>query len=519
MVARRFCGGSEAKLLVSSLAVALLLLSGAASAAPTWLASVDLSPVGNGGNPDVALDAAGDAVAIWEQSDGVEAATRRAGGEWSAARIVSAGCSGSVSAARLATNAAGTAAAIWQCDVGGPSTIQAAIRPAGHSWSPALNLSAPGAAAGAPQVALDAGGDAAAVWKRNDGTTDRIQASYRRADGAWTPPGYISTGFGNYPQVAIDSSGDAVAVWQTDDGRVEASQSSSTGAWGAPKTLSNGGTSWYPRVALDSAGDAIAVWSRQTPGLVAEAAIRPAGGSWGRPENLSSPSDDAFGPQVAVGRGGAAVVIWADAGAAFSIQASTRPARGAWSAPQKVSADSSHVGTYSLSMNPAGSALVGWSRQVGDVDAVEAARRPVAGRWGAPAALSPAHVNADSVAVALDAAGDGAAVWQRTDLDGSVVQAAGLDAAGPRVTRLKITGRRAARTRLTFSVSAIDSWSNVDDARWTFGDGTRAFGLHVKHGYRRPGSYTVRLLLVDASGNKSSISRRLTIGRARNTRR
>lgn len=130
--------------------------------------------------------------------------------------------------------------------------------------------------------------------------------------------------------------------------------------------------------------------------------------------------------------------------------------------------------------------------------------------------MTPATVNAETPDVALDAAGDGVAVWQSSNLDGAFVQAAGLDAAGPVVRRLTISGRRTARRRLAFSVSAFDVWSDLGaPPRWTFGDGTRRYGLRAAHAYRRPGSYTVRLQLVDGFGNKTSVVRRLQIRRGR----
>jgi hypothetical protein len=76
--------------LLGTLAIALF---GPASAlaAPTWLAPVNLSAPKHGAfNPQVAIDAAGDAVAVWERFDGtnfiIQSASRPAGGSFSAPR-------------------------------------------------------------------------------------------------------------------------------------------------------------------------------------------------------------------------------------------------------------------------------------------------------------------------------------------------------------------------------------------------------------------------------------------------
>lgn len=48
---------------------------------------------------------------------------------------------------------------------------------AGAEWTTPVNLSAAGQSASAPQVAVDAVGDAVVTWQRSDGANQRIQAS------------------------------------------------------------------------------------------------------------------------------------------------------------------------------------------------------------------------------------------------------------------------------------------------------------------------------------------------------
>src|SRR5919108_4769439 len=72
--------------------IILVALPQSAVAAPTWLTSNNLSAAGNGGDPKVALDAAGDAFAVWTRSGIAQAAQRRAGGTWSPAEDISRGC-------------------------------------------------------------------------------------------------------------------------------------------------------------------------------------------------------------------------------------------------------------------------------------------------------------------------------------------------------------------------------------------------------------------------------------------
>src|SRR2546421_12417396 len=120
--------------LAPGLVLLILALPQSAAAAPTWLPSKNLSVSGNGGDLNVAVDAAGDAFAAWTRSGTVQAAQRPAGGTWSAAQDLSSNCFGAHSV-RLAVNAAGRAVVAWECSKGRNTVVQASTRAAGRSWS------------------------------------------------------------------------------------------------------------------------------------------------------------------------------------------------------------------------------------------------------------------------------------------------------------------------------------------------------------------------------------------------
>ena len=80
------------RLLMASLACAALAAAAAtpALAAPTWLEPVSLTgEPDDAGQSQVALDANGDAFAIWERNGLIEASVRPAGGAWGSAVTVS----------------------------------------------------------------------------------------------------------------------------------------------------------------------------------------------------------------------------------------------------------------------------------------------------------------------------------------------------------------------------------------------------------------------------------------------
>lgn len=49
--------------------------------------------------------------------------------------------------------------------------------------------------------------------------------------------------------------------------------------------------------------------------------------------------------------------------------------------------------------------------------------------------------------------------------------------------------------------------------RWQFGDGKSASGARVRHAFRRPGHYTVRLTVTDSTGQRATARRRVTVTR------
>jgi hypothetical protein len=78
-----------------------------------------------------------------------------------------------------------------------------------------------------------------------------------------------------------------------------------------------------PDVAVDADGAAVVVWERFNIIWIAE---RPAGGTWGRPQNVSSLGRYAFEPGVALGATGSGLLVWHQFdGSNEVVQAAERP--------------------------------------------------------------------------------------------------------------------------------------------------------------------------------------------------
>jgi hypothetical protein len=211
--------------------------------------------------------------AIWETFDGthdrIQAASRQAGGAFGPTQTFS-NAVGSTNNARLAVDPQGNALAVWSGeDFEGTNGLQAAFRPAGGAFSPPQTLSdAGGSASQFTQIAVDALGNALAVWRRSDGTNLRIQASFRPADGTFGPAQTLSNADENagFQQFAFDAQGNALAVWEASDGsneRIRASFRPAGGPFGLPQTISNAGpNAFLSQVVFDAQGNALVVWNR-----------------------------------------------------------------------------------------------------------------------------------------------------------------------------------------------------------------------------------------------------------------
>jgi hypothetical protein len=427
-----------------------IVQAAARPAGGAWQTPVDLSAAGQNASfrPQVAVDGQGNAVAVWFRFDGtsliVQAAARPAGGVWQAPINLSAAGQDARGNA-VAMDARGNAVAVWTRSNGTNDIVQAAARPAGGAWQTPVDLSAAGQNAGDPVAAVNAQGNAVAVWNRSNGTNDIVQAAARPAGRAWQTPVDLSAAGQNAVawQVAVDSQGDAVAVWTRSNGTNTIVQAAVRLHDVTPVDLSGTGQDASdPQVAIDSQGDAVAVWNRSNgTNDIVQAAARPAAGAWQAPINLSATGQNASDPQVTVDSQGNAVAVWNRSnGTNDIVQAAARPAAGAWQAPINLSATGQNASDPQVAINAQGNAVAVWTRFNGTNDVVQAAARSAAGAWQAPINLSAAGQNALAPQVGIDGQGDAVAVWIRSNGINDIVQAAARSGGGAWQAPINLSG-------------------------------------------------------------------------------
>jgi hypothetical protein len=223
----------------------------------------------------------------------------------------------------------------------------------------------------------------------------------------------------SYARVASDGAGTVVAVWREidDDGEaVRARVRTAEGTWEpAQRVSASGPHTEGPAVAMDREGNAAAVWHTWAGGDAAVfAAVRPAGGSWTPPEQLSPPGLAGFKADVAVA-GGRAVVVWAAVEGGLSlVQTTSRMiGSGGWLPVETISSRTSHAYTPRVALSDTGSAVAVWRWWRSCYFVIQAALRSPDGSWGAPEDLSAPGEDSRPPRVAMDAAGAAGAAWFR----------------------------------------------------------------------------------------------------------
>ncbi|MFT3863727.1 MAG: hypothetical protein QM729_05585 [Solirubrobacterales bacterium] len=316
--------------------------------------------------PTVAFGPEGDALALWSGPRGIEAASGAPARGWSKRALVAR--EEIALGPELAIDGAGEAIAIWRrMPVSGGSSIRVSTRSPGGRWSAPARVSRGKGDAASADLAVTPGGEAIAVWWQKDGRRSVVRASSRPRGGHWSRPVDLSVPGENAvaPRVAIDPAGEAVAVWRRFDGAhgiVQAASRPRGGGWSHPVDLSRRGrNAERPRIAIYEGGEALAVWERfDGRNELIEAASRPAGRSWSSPARLSKPGRSAHAPSLATSSSGASVVVWERSGADGPvIQAATRSAAGGWSAPALV-ASSAGSAQPAVALGPEGEALAAW---------------------------------------------------------------------------------------------------------------------------------------------------------------
>jgi PKD domain len=327
-------------------------------------------------------------------------------------------------------------------------------------WLPPVDVSDAGEHIGDPQVVLDSGGHATAVWSRGNGTETVVESSFRIAGQAWQKP--VVVGPGDLPQIAVDGDGDTTLVWESYAGTnrilIESAYRPVGENWEEPVDVGEVKTMIAPEpsVGVGVDGDATVTWNDQT---VIRSAYRPAGGSWQEPTAISDPELESYVPQLAVDADGNATAVWNQEGGSPGFYSAYREAGGGWETPMLVSEPGESTGNASIALDTSGNIAVVWNGEDEGSRVIRAAFRPVDEEWQPPESVSaPGNTFVSWPQVALDADGNAIAAWgySSSEPGGYVIAEAAYRPAGggwEAPTELSEDGANAYPEDLAFDVS------------------------------------------------------------------
>ena len=384
-------------------------------------------------DPQIAVDAAGNATAVWRINDGsnfiIQASTKRVDESWQDPENLSAD-GYDANTPQIAVNAAGNATAVWTINDGSHFIIQAKTKLVDGIWQDLNNLSTPGRTAREPQIAMDATGNATAVWAEDDGSNYIVQARTKPFGESWQDIATLSDAgqSAREPQIAVDADGNATAVWVRYNGSeyiIQASTKRVGESWQDPENLSaDGYDTSVPQIAVNAAGDAAAVWvGSDGSNEIIQATTKPFGESWQDPVDLSVAGSNNLAPQIAVDADGNATAVWIwNDGSNFIVQASTKRVGESWQDPENLSADGYDTYVPQIAVDAAGNATAVWVTDDGSNYVVQAKTKPFGGSWQDLATLSEAGQDTRAPQIAVDAAGNVTAVWVKGNKKSGVVE-------------------------------------------------------------------------------------------------
>ncbi|MCX6028313.1 MAG: hypothetical protein NT169_03295 [Chloroflexi bacterium] len=321
----------------------------------SWGANVRVNNDAGGAHqedPSIAVDASGNAYAVWadgrnsQNGSDIYFSYRPVGGAWGANARVN-NVSNSAYRPRMAVDAGGNAYAVWEDGRNNPPGIYFSYRPAGGAWGTnvKVNDNAGGVNQGSPSLAVDASGNAYAVWWADGGISGDIYFSYRPAGGSWGANVRVNDEAKgtSAPSIAVDAGGNAYAVWtdrRNSRGDIYFSYRPAGGSWGANVRVNDEASPTsclLPSVAVNASGNAYAVWTymRDYNSLASDiySSYRPTGGAWGRNIRVSDDDGGTYkkAPSIALDAGGNAYAVWADMrNSNQDIYSSYRPAGAPW---------------------------------------------------------------------------------------------------------------------------------------------------------------------------------------------
>lgn len=182
---------------------------------------LETDDTGGAYNPQIAFDQSGNALAVWAQDDGTRfnilANRYTAGTGWGVPEMIETDNAGNALYPQISFDGLGNAIAVWQQSDGNWINIVTNRYTAGSGWSnPEFIDTNDTGNSENPQIAVDSLGNAITVWTHRNGAILNIMANRYITGSGWGIAEIIQIDFANPaydPQIAFDEAGNAISVW------------------------------------------------------------------------------------------------------------------------------------------------------------------------------------------------------------------------------------------------------------------------------------------------------------------
>jgi hypothetical protein len=279
-------------------------------------------------DPQVALDADGDAVIAWHQEGAASQImfkTRTAAGRLGSPKTVAGSLSIEATEYQVAMDNGGEAVFVYAQNT---ATVDGQVYARELSATGTLGRAKPLASPNAeePELALNPRGDAAFTWIRKDAVTGKYAVEGRTMSdaGVLTRTDKLSAvGEVSQPQVDIANDGKSAFAWRAKDltagkFRIEGRTRSATGVLGRVQSLSSATQDAFdPQLGVDGDGDALFAWRDKdatTGKPVIQSRIITAAGALRPVVKVASLDSDPYDLQLEVAGNGDAAVVWRNTG-------------------------------------------------------------------------------------------------------------------------------------------------------------------------------------------------------------
>jgi hypothetical protein len=349
--------------------------------------------------------------------------------EWGTPELIEQQHTGNAQFARIAVDGAGNAIAVWEQRNGTtPSSrydLWANRYEVGVGWgTEELIENEDLGNASRPELVMDDAGNATAVWQQYDGTRVNIWSNRYLVATGWGTPELMeaNTSDAYSPQIGIDGSGNVIVVWSS-DGNIYANRYLVATGWETPERIDNSGTATNPHVAVDGAGNAAAVWEQT--GIIVDFIIYNdiasnhyvAGVGWQTAELLESSGDHADTSRVAMDASGNAIATYQRYdGSSYDIWATRYQPAGGWGSAQLIETGDGDAWDAEVALDGAGNALAVWRQHDGIRNVMMANRYTLGAGWGDATSIEFNNEgNVYGAKIAMHQNGKAVVVWRRHD--------------------------------------------------------------------------------------------------------